>query len=370
MDRHIFITGYPGFIGSKVVNELFEKHNPGAENAQIHIHALVHQDFYQTAQKEVARLSALDQKRIQLIKGDLCLRNFGLHATDIHRLSACVTEIFHIAALYRLDVPEALAYLTNVTGTANILSFALGMRNLKCFNHISTMLVSGKRTGVILEDELKHDAGFSNHYEATKYHSEMLVRSYKDILPIIVYRPAGVAGDSKTGAIGKYDGSYFAIRLYQRMKKLGLPGFLAIVYGAHSYSLSNVVPVDFVAASIVYISQQPEAVGKTFHLVDRFPLTYHELFTAVHDRIFKKGGYKLNAPLWLEKAMCRMPRWVSHLAGISQASMHYLNHVAFWDNRNTEQILSGSGITCPLFLDYLDAMIDFAGRHPDIPMSF
>ncbi|MBC2717079.1 MAG: SDR family oxidoreductase [Desulfobacteraceae bacterium] len=366
MERNIFITGYPGFVGSKVVDLFLEENNPLTKDDNILLHALVHEDFYQAAVSKVSQLSKSSQDRITLIKGDLCEDNFGLPETKIQELSEAVNEIIHIAAVYRLDVEETLAYKTNVIGTRNILSFALGIKSLRTLTHISSIIVSGKRKGIIFEDQLAHDAGFHNHYESTKHYSEVLMEGYKDKLPIVILRPAVIAGDSMTGAIGKYDGPYYTIKLYHKMRFF--PGFLVPLFGAHSSSYLNVVPVDYIAKSIVYISKQPEAIGRTFHLADKHPLTYHEYFTLVHEKIFGKGR-KISMPLWIEKIMKWMPLWMARIMGVSKAGSMYLNHVSFYDTKNTDEILEGSGVTCPSFQSYLDAMVAFVKENPDIPMS-
>jgi len=332
----------------------------------IHIHALVHEDFYQKTLCEVSRLSKSLQSRITLIKGDLCKDNFGLHESEIQALSTAVNEIIHIAAVYRLDVEETLAYKTNVIGTRNILSLALRIKTLRTLTHISSIIVSGKRRGIIFEDQLTHDAGFHNHYESTKHYSEVLMEGYKDKLPIVILRPAVIAGDSMTGEIGKYDGPYYTIKLYHRMRLL--PGIFVPLFGAHSCSLLNVVPVDYISKSIVYISKQPEAIGRTFHLADKNPLTYHEFFTLVHEKTFGKGR-KISMPLWIEKSMKWTPLWMARILGISKTGSMYLNHVSFYDTRNTDEILEGSGITCPSFISYLDTMVAFVKNNPKIPMS-
>ena len=50
---------------------------------------------------------------------------------------------------------------------------------------------------VILETELRHDAGYRNFYEESKNLAEQEVDSAKDDLPVTIHRPAVVCGDSQ-----------------------------------------------------------------------------------------------------------------------------------------------------------------------------
>ncbi len=361
MDRSIFMTGFPGFIGSKVVSLLLDKDNSINQGDNILIKALVQPAFSDAATAFIAQLPAEARKRISIVEGDLCERRFWLNDDTYSLLLNEVNEVIHLAALYHLGVKKGPAINVNVIGTKNVILFNQDIKNLRIFNHISSIVFSGKREGVILERELEHEAGFNNQYEATKYWSEMLVNNYVDILPTIVFRPGVVVGDSKTGEINKYDGPYYTIKSYLAAERL--PGFLMPVYSETNYAPFHIVPVDFIAKAIVHISKQPDAVGKTFHLVDRFPLASHELFNYIHKKIFKTKGFSL--PGWMLHLMANLPSWLSvgAMNGIA-----YLDQTTIYDARNTYDFLKDSGIDCPRVYDYIDNMIDFVRSHPEIPM--
>jgi thioester reductase-like protein len=133
--------------------------------------------------------------------------------------------------------------------------------------------VAGKREGVILETELKHNAGYRNFYEESKYLAELEVDSAKNELPITIHRPAVVCGDSQTGETGKYDGVYYLIHYLLRW-----PGGLSLMnIGNHVVSL-NLVPVDFVVDAMAALAFDERAIGKTLQLADPSPLTTNQLF--------------------------------------------------------------------------------------------
>src|SRR6185503_1551609 len=106
---------------------------------------------------------------------------------------------------------------------------------------VSTCYVAGRRTGEILETELEHRAGFRNFYEETKYLAEAEVEKLKNDLPVTIFRPSVVVGDSRTGETAKYDGIYYLI-LYLRKS----PALLRFVNVGNDAVKLNLVPVDFV----------------------------------------------------------------------------------------------------------------------------
>src|SRR5205085_9496429 len=148
---------------------------------------------------------------------------------------------FHLAAIYDLAVQQDLAMRVNVEGTRHVNEFARTVSNLRRYHYVSTCYVAGQRTGVIREDELRHDAGFRNHYEETKYLAELEVEQLKGELPVTIHRPAVVCGDSRTGETAKYDGIYYLINYL-----LMWPGALSLANIGNAEVRLNVVHVDFV----------------------------------------------------------------------------------------------------------------------------
>ena len=122
--------------------------------------------------------------------------------TDLELVQQQTTRVFHLAAIYDLAVARDLALRVNPGGTRNVLELARSMSHLRHFHHVSTCYVAGKREGVILESELRHDAGYRNFYEESKYLAELEVEAAKNELPITIHRPAVVCGDSQPAKRG------------------------------------------------------------------------------------------------------------------------------------------------------------------------
>jgi len=230
-----FITGFPGFIADRLLERL-------ARNDCRFI-LLVQPSWRERANHEIARIAGLtgrSQNDFQIVEGDISQPYLGLADADLEAAKQETTRVFHLAAVYDLAVERELALRVNAGGTRNVVEFARSLPSLQHFHHVSTCYVAGKREGVILESELRHDAGYRNFYEESKYLSELEVEAAKETMPVTIHRPAVVCGDSKTGETVKYDGVYYLILYLLRW-----PSLSSVNIGNHRVSL-NLVPVDFV----------------------------------------------------------------------------------------------------------------------------
>ena len=149
--------------------------------------------------------------------------------------------------MYDLAVTREIGMKVNVEGTRHVVRFLAECKRLERLHYVSTCYVSGTATGVFRESDLDLGQSFKNHYEETKFLAEVEVA--KSGLPITVYRPSIVVGDSRTGETGKFDGPYFTLTA---MEKLPSPGvFIKIGSGRNP---ANVVPVDFVTEALLAIT--------------------------------------------------------------------------------------------------------------------
>src|SRR5207249_2624688 len=113
-----------------------------------------------------------------------------------------VSEIYHSAACTRFDQKLEQARRINLKGTENVLNFARRARqsgNFMRLHHVSTAYIAGNRTGVIKEDDLDYGQDFFNTYEQSKYETELMLERARAEVPITIYRPSIIVGDSRTG---------------------------------------------------------------------------------------------------------------------------------------------------------------------------
>jgi thioester reductase-like protein len=349
-----FITGFPGFIANRLLERLARK--------ECDFVLLVQPSLVSRALEEIDRIAQISGRRasdFQIVKGDISEPALALSAADLDLVKQQTTRAFHLAAVYDLAVPEEVAMRVNVGGTRNVLDLARSLPHLRQFHHVSTCYVAGKREGVIHETELRHDAGFRNYYEESKYLAEMEVESARKELPVTIHRPAVVCGDSRTGETGKYDGVYYLIHYLLRW-----PSMLSLInIGNHEVSL-NLVPVDFVVDSMTALALDERAIGKTLQLADPSPLTTNQLFNSIAGSI---DGYRsrITAPAtWVRFFLMLPPS--PRITGLPHHAVPYFFVKQIYDSSEAQRLLAPHGIRCPQFETYVDNIVEFARQHPVI----
>ena len=349
----VLFTGFPGFIGTRVVASLIR----ADDRAKIAV--LVEPRMADRAREVAARL---DGQRIEILEGDIGERGLGLSDDQLQQLQKEVRIAYHLAAIYDLSVPLELAQRVNVDGTGNVLELCAGCKNLERLNYVSTAYVAGDRKGVVYEHELALGQGFKNHYESTKFQAELWVRDAMDEVPVTVYRPAIVVGDSRTGETQKFDGPYYMLRTISRTMKMGgrIPQFGA------SGAPFNVVPVDFVVDALVAGASDPATVGETLHLVDPEPITALELMRVL-SRTYANREPSYRLPPKLIEMSLRRKTVQKAFSGAPPESIVYLNHPVRFDTRRADDLLARHGLRCPRFEEYVQPVVEFFREHEDDP---
>jgi nucleoside-diphosphate-sugar epimerase len=342
-ERLHFVTGYPGFIGKRLVHRLAERQR--GKDARLVL--LVQPKNVPAAQHALDAAGA----RAELVEGDVEQMHLGLSGTEFKALARDVTDIWHLAAR-TFGAERAELRRVNVEGTRNVLDLAEGARRLRRLNHFSTAYVSGDRVGVILEDELAMGQRFHNAYEETKFQAELLVRRAQADLPATIYRPSVVVGDSRTGEIDRFEGPY-ALAILLVASPLAVP----LPLPGDAVAPLNVVPVDFVVDAALSIAENPAGAGRTVHLVDPSPLSARR----VYEMIAARAGKKLppvSVPARVFQTLLQLPL-LERLSRVHRPAIEYLNHLAIYNCRNLLELLDGTGIQCPPITSYLDRLIEF-----------
>jgi thioester reductase-like protein len=353
-DETIFLTGFPGFIAGRLVERLAR----GGARFLL----LVQPAFVERAQKDIAGIvekTGATPESFSVVEGDITREELGLSAPELEEVRALATSVFHLAAIYDLGVRRDTAFRVNVEGTRNVNRFAKSIKNLRRYHYVSTCYVAGRRTGVIRESELRHEAGFRNHYEETKYLAELEVEALKDDLPVTIHRPAVVCGDSLTGETAKYDGIYYLIH-YLRM----WPGALSLANIGNSEVRLNVVPVDFVVEALAALAGDERAAGATVQIADPAPLTTEELFDVIARRLAGRESL-LTVPAPLVRTTLGMPL-SEMVTGLPRVGVPYFFLKQTYDTTRARELLEPHGLACPRFPDYVPALLKFVERHPKL----
>ncbi|NWJ96770.1 MAG: SDR family oxidoreductase [Chloroflexi bacterium] len=357
MSQAIFLTGFPGFLGSELVVRLLERYP-----SEVSLACLVQSKFWPLAEQRVADLEKQHPQwagRIQLFNGDITVANLGLEPKLSQRLQAEIVEIYHLAAIYDLGVTRPLGLRVNVEGTRFMLGFAEGSPNLRRFHYISTCYVSGRYKGLFRETDLDKGQTFNNYYEETKYLAEVAVQErMAQGLPITIYRPAIVQGDSRTGATQKYDGLYYLLRWIMRQPRWAL---VPVLGNPRHYEV-NLVPSDFVVEAITYLSGLEQSKGKVYQLCDPHPLTVEQLLKLVAQATAHRL-IRLPLPAALAQTVLKKIPGLRRFTGIEPEAFNYFTHPTVYSCEETMRDLAGSGISCPSYADYISLLISFLREH-------
>ena len=145
-----FITGATGVLGSAIIRELLL-------NTKSKLILLIRaENDDQVLQKMKSLFTFLEinllevKDRVDFVRGDIELNNFGLDSKIFVELGRIVTHIIHSAASVRMNLPLDLARKSSVLATENILRLAnLCLQNgtLQKVEVVSTVGVGGKWKG-------------------------------------------------------------------------------------------------------------------------------------------------------------------------------------------------------------------------------
>lgn len=350
----IFITGFPGFIASRLVEIL--------AGSQTQFFLLVQPQFVEIAMQEVEEIAEFTQTPLDnfvIVEGDVTLPKLGIADADLETIQYETTNVFHLAAAYDLAVSKDAAFRINLQGTKNVNDLVCSLKDLHRYNYVSTCYVAGKREGKIRETDLEHKAGFRNFYEETKYLAEIEVEKLKASLPVTIFRPAVVVGDSETGETTKYDGIYYLINYLRKA-----PWLLRTLNVGNKKVRLNLVPVDFVVEAMAVLARDKRARGKTVAIADPNPLTTAELFDAIAKDMTGRRS-EFTPPT-------RLAEWFLNtrispvITGLPHHGVPYFFISQTYDTSVADELLAPHHIACPRFKDYVGNLLDFVEENPEL----
>ncbi|MEW5900183.1 MAG: SDR family oxidoreductase [Acidobacteriota bacterium] len=363
----IFLTGATGHVGQNLVPKIL-----GSDDASSLI-LLIRGDSDVEVEERLEKLlgslpPVLDaqktRERVSAVRGDITLPRLGISESGFHELASTVTYIIHSAASVMFRLPLEEARKINVEGTKNVMGLARQAKSkgrLQRVAYIGTAFVSGNRTGMIKEEELDCGQQFSNSYEQTKFEAEKYVRELCGELPVVIFRPSIIVGDSQTGDTSTFNVIYIPLKYISR-------GLLKFLPGSPSTSL-DIVPVDFVCAAICHILfKANDSVGKTFHLCagrDKAPTAGEVTDLAV------KYFNRFQAQKHISRIKFIPVRWVRILEFFLRppvrekleklkACAPYLENGKHFETANARAALDGTGIEPPPFRLYFWSLLRYS----------
>ena len=342
----VLVTGFPAFTATRFIKKIL------ATDPQARLYLLTRDKFAGAARELADGLPADQRERLRIIIGDVSDMDLGLAGSEVKGLAAEVTTIYHLAGIYYLGVPREVAERVNIQGTSNVVELAGDCRRLRRLCHWSTVAVSGKRRGVVLEEELDEGQGYRNFYEETKLEAEKIARAASRRMPVTIFRPGVIVGDSQTGEIDRFDGPYsLMVLIVQGPLDLGLP------LPGRGVAPLHLVPIDFAVDAAYALSLDDRAAGMTFHLIDPNPFSARQVYDLVAERAQKRRPRGF-IPSGLARAVMRTPG-LERLARVPRTFLESFDHLVMYNCKNTMALLRGTGIVCPPFDAYVDNLIRY-----------
>jgi thioester reductase-like protein len=345
----VFVTGFTGSLGSSLVEHLLKRYP-----SDVPINCLVQIAQRGQAERRLAEIARAQPDlagRIRVIEGAVTLPDLGL-GTGYGRVNRTITDIYHLVAVDERRNERDLATKVNLIGTQNLLSFAERCPQLTRFHYVSSCLVSGGRVGTFAESDLDKGQSFDNHHDETLFLAEMEVqRARQDGMPVTIYRPSQITGDSQSGAIVKEDGLYNLLRWLVSQSAVNVPLFSGNPYR----NRVQIVPRDYVVAALAYLSGLDQSLNQVYHLVDTNPARIPDFV-----RILGQATGRRLMQIWVPQFLARP------LLQMDPAFLTSLYHPTHYTSENAQSDLEGSGLHCPPFDQYADKLVDFILAHPEI----
>lgn len=257
----IFLTGSTGYLGSYVANGLLREHDDRltllvrAKNEDEGRRRLwkawqMHMDF-ETFQSF--------QSRVDLVLGDLTDRQFGLDDSEFKALAKNIDSVLHVAASLNRKSAK-VCFNVNLRGTLEVVKLARGAQDhhgLRRFSDVSTVAIAGHRSHETLgEDEmLDWDRSDYDPYARTKKFCEHMVHELLPEVPITVFRPSTVLGDSRFPETTQFD----MVRAFVYLASL------PVVPLSADWRM-DIVPANYVGEAIVTIHQKDKPRYGTYNL--------------------------------------------------------------------------------------------------------
>jgi nucleoside-diphosphate-sugar epimerase len=230
----------------------------------------------------------VDVPGVESVAGDATEPRYGLSEADFDALAGRVDCIVHSAAItnFFTVAPEAIER-ANVAATERTLELA--SRAGAPMHFVSTAFVGGTADSLPGEGEPRRElpgiAAAAEGYRISKLESERLIRASG--LPCAVHRPSIMFGDSRTGAMSRFQGIHATFGAMVREEIPALP--------VSADGRMDLIPQDVVADAIVGLIEQGRHEGLYWVTLGERALPV-ERVAALAEEVLGRHGVDFKAP--------------------------------------------------------------------------
>ncbi len=355
----IFLTGATGYIGSYIAHGLLEEHG---QRLALLVRAGSDEEARQRLWKSLQLHMSFEQfqrhidSNIDIYRGDLTDASLGLEPAEFKKLAHSIESVIHCAASLNRKSSKA-CFNVNLRGTLEVVKLARAAQDhhgLRRFSDISTVAVAGHRNNETVTEAEIIDWNRSDYdpYARTKKFCEHMVHELLPEVPITIFRPSTVLGDSRFPETTQFD----MVRAFVFLAKLPALPF-------RPEWRMDIVPANYVGAGVVAVHMQDKPEFDSYNLSSgERSLNYRQIVAAMSE-----GGHGRPAfvPLLekpfsaaVERLMATPRKWgIAPAASLMKVFLPYLTNDTVFDSSRIQSVL---GHAPAPFSEYCYGLFDFA----------